>query len=649
MAVCNVKVVSIIGTNPSLDGVSKICGNCGFFVPGNIQDFNLNSEGLTPYNESNPYSELIKRLEEIAVLLGKRLSFVNIDRFNAGIKEVADFVEKLDAKVKDLESKKKETIKNIENLEKSLSLINKFCGKNLNLEEIFKCEYVTVRFGRLSKEAYKKLETLKNDSYIMFFPCKEEGNYYWGVYFAPTENLKEVDSFFSGLYFEHVKISKEDYKETPEQSEKYIKDKIEKEKVNLKNTEEQMGKIWETSKEQILRFYTKLKELETYFSVKKYSYAHKDSFLLMGWIPEEKEVEFSNLLDSVDGIEYKYTEADTSKGEEYLPPVKLKNNWFSRPFENFVKMYGLPKYNEFDPTLFVAITYTILYGIMFGDLGHGIVLFIAGLLLKKFKNFSLAPIMTRCGISASIFGTIYGSLFGFEKALNPFFKAVFGLKEKPIEVMSSSAIPKVLACAIFLGVTLLVVAMIINAVTSILSGDIENGIFGPNGLCGLLFYTSVVSGAVFQLVLNIKVFNVFYVSFLIVLPLILIFLKTPIANLVSGKKLFEGQSAGDYILQNVFEMFTIILEYISNTVSFLRVGAYVLVHSGLMMAVFIIANMFPAASFIVLILGNVFVVGFEGLLVGIQVLRLEFYELFSRCFSGGGKEFLPVRALKVNS
>ena len=83
--------------------------------------------------------------------------------------------------------------------------------------------------------------------------------------------------------------------------------------------------------------------------------------------------------------------------------------------------------------------------------------------------------------------------------------------------------------------------------------------------------------------------------------------------------------------------------------SFLRVGAYVLVHSGLMMAVFIIANMFPAASFIVLVLGNIFVVGFEGLLVGIQVLRLEFYELFSRCFSGGGKEFVPVRALKVNS
>ena len=93
-------------------------------------------------------------------------------------------------------------------------------------------------------------------------------------------------------------------------------------------------------------------------------------------------------------------------------------------------------------------------------------------------------------------------------------------------------------------------------------------------------------------------------------------------------------------------MFTVLLEYITNTVSFLRVGAYVLVHSGLMMAVFIMADMFPSLSAPILVVGNIFVVGFEGLLVGIQVLRLEFYEMFSRCFSGGGKEFTPVKVLK---
>ena len=89
-------------------------------------------------------------------------------------------------------------------------------------------------------------------------------------------------------------------------------------------------------------------------------------------------------------------------------------------------------------------------------------------------------------------------------------------------------------------------------------------------------------------------------------------------------------------------MFAILLEYILNTVSFLRVGAYVLVHAGLMSAVLEIAEMFSGASVIILIFGNIFVICLEGLLVGIQVIRLEFYEMFSRIFDGSGQPFEPV-------
>ena len=327
-------------------------------------------------------------------------------------------------------------------------------------------------------------------------------------------------------------------------------------------------------------------------------------------------------------------------------PVKLKNNWFSKPFESFIKMYGLPKYKEFDPTIFVAITFTLLYGIMFGDLGHGLVLFLLGLFFKK--KFSLAPVMIRCGASASLFGTLYGSVFGFENALNPFYKFLFSLNEKPIEVMSAASIPKIIAAAVILGVILVILAMIINIISSFKNKDIENGIFGPNGICGLVFYVSVLIGAVFEFLLNLKIFTMFYVIGLIVVPLISILFKTPLANLFYGKSLFSGQKFSEYLMQNFFELFTVILEYVTNTVSFLRVGAYVLVHAGLMMAVFIMASMFPSLYYLILIIGNVFVIGFEGLLVGIQVLRLEFYEIFSRCFSGGGVEFKPVKVVKTS-
>ena len=92
-----------------------------------------------------------------------------------------------------------------------------------------------------------------------------------------------------------------------------------------------------------------------------------------------------------------------------------------------------------------------------------------------------------------------------------------------------------------------------------------------------------------------------------------------------------------------------VLSYASNTISFLRIGAFVLVHAGMMMVVFTIAEMLGPIGYVVaVILGNIVVIILEALLVGIQVLRLEFYELFSRFFEGSGKEFVPVVARQTD-
>ena len=98
--------------------------------------------------------------------------------------------------------------------------------------------------------------------------------------------------------------------------------------------------------------------------------------------------------------------------------------------------------------------------------------------------------------------------------------------------------------------------------------------------------------------------------------------------------------------QGFFELFEAILSYVTNTVSFLRVGAFVLVHAGMMSVFFSLANMFGEYSvgfWIVVVFGNIFVLVLEGLLVGVQSLRLEFYEMFNRFFEGSGHEFKPIK------
>ncbi len=138
---------------------------------------------------------------------------------------------------------------------------------------------------------------------------------------------------------------------------------------------------------------------------------------------------------------------------------------------------------------------------------------------------------------------------------------------------------------------------------------------------------------------GVNLFVPVYVLPVLVLPLVLMLLKEPLVDLLNGHKDWYKISWGGLLSTGFFELFETMLSYLTNTLSFMRVGAYAITHVGLMMVIQMLAgsNMNP----IVIVLGNVFVMGFEGLLVGIQVLRLEFYELFGRFYDDGGVAYGP--------
>ena len=118
---------------------------------------------------------------------------------------------------------------------------------------------------------------------------------------------------------------------------------------------------------------------------------------MAGFVPTREVEKFREHMSTVSDIvieEKKYFVDDRMK-----PPTKLRNNWLFRPFEMFVNMYGLPSYTGIDPTPYVAITYMLIFGIMFGDLGQGLVISLFGFILTKWKNVKLGPIMERIGLS----------------------------------------------------------------------------------------------------------------------------------------------------------------------------------------------------------------------------------------------------------
>ena len=308
-------------------------------------------------------------------------------------------------------------------------------------------------------------------------------------------------------------------------------------------------------------------------------------------------------------------------------------------------MYGLPRYSEIDPTAFVAVTYTLLFGVMFGDLGQGLLVALIGWLMWKLKKMPIGKILLPCGISSAFFGLVYGSVFGFEHALDPLYHTLFGLEEKPIEVMNSSWAMRIILASVVIGLVLIVLAMCLNIFSSLRRRDYESGVFGPNGIVGLVFYSSLVFGFGAQLLLNVKIVTLPYVLTLIVLPLILMFLREPLGKLMAREPDWKPESWGGFIVQNFFEMFELMLSYLSNTMSFLRVGAFVLIHAGMMMAVFTLAELAGGIAYVVIVIfGNALVMCMEALLVAIQVLRLEFYEMFSRYYNGDGRAFKPLDA-----
>ena len=234
-------------------------------------------------------------------------------------------------------------------------------------------------------------------------------------------------------------------------------------------------------------------------------------------------------------------------------------------------------------------------------------------------------------------------MFGFETLLDPMFRSV-GFDEKPIEVMASKNTNTIILLAIGLGVFLLIVAMFLNVYTSLRQRNYGRALFGTSGVAGIIFYGSLVFGLTADIFLGMHVMTLPYILGLVVLPFLIIFFAEPLGDLANGEKDWQPESWGGYIVENIFESIEVLLSYVTNTMSFLRVGAFVLVHAGMMLVVFVLAETVGGVGYwLIVVLGNALVMVLEALLVAIQVLRLEYYEMFSRFYTGEGRQFEPVK------
>ncbi len=339
-------------------------------------------------------------------------------------------------------------------------------------------------------------------------------------------------------------------------------------------------------------------------------------------MPETQLEEIVNRLDMCQNMDYKIEEKANSKS-----PTKLKNSKLIQPFEAIVKMYGVPNTNEIDPTLFVAITAFLMFGFMFGDVGHGVVFLLCGWLLRK-KSKDFGNILVAGGLASTIFGIFYGSVFGKEDII----------PAKLIRPMND--INTMLIYGIVVGCVFILMAMILNIANGIKNHDFKRIWLDANGVAGLLLYGFILTLVAWYFLKGEMLVPTNAIVAIVGVLLILILWNDKLTKFVTKKK----EETQVQMIEKIFELLEMMLSFASNTISFLRLAAFAINHVGLCMAIYLLADMTSGAgNLAIAILGNVIVLVLEGLIVGIQILRLEYYELFSRFYAGDGTEYQSIQ------
>lgn len=415
-------------------------------------------------------------------------------------------------------------------------------------------------------------------------------------------------------------------KEIPDQDLSSINKEIQDVDKELEDIDSKIKQIKTSNKEVVdnlsnsLEYYEKSDEL-----VSKMARGNKYLYLT-GWVPDSKINDFKELSE-------KHSDTTVTVKDEtnQAPPTKLKNNKLFRPFEFLVNMYGAPNYNELDPTPFFALSYMLLYGMMFGDLGQGLVFVLLSFLVDK-KNKTFGALIRRIGFSACFFGLMYGSVFGIETLIP-------ALLIKPFD-----NIMKVLIASVAFGIGLLLIAYCLGIYNKLVKQkNIEEGIFGKEGFAGLMMMISFVI-----LILNIVNINVIPKNIgvvMLIASIVMIIFSKPIAAKIEKRDEVYESTAFDYYVESSFSIIEALLSVFSNLVSFTRVGAFAINHVGLYMAFEVMSKIAGGGikGIIILILGNILIIGLEGMIVFIQGLRLEFYEMFSKYYQGNGRKFRPIK------
>ena len=597
------------------------------------------------------YRDLAHRAERLAERLNVRLSEPSGEIEGREARDLEREREALEAKLAPLEaaltdvwSRRAAVRDRLGKARETLERSTRVRATGLDLHRALGLQFTCLRLGEAAVEDLSTLGTLLSPAPFAIVPLEAEGPSLLAAVAVPSSDRPRLENALRVVAFHDLPLPTDPADWEPERLTALIRDaEGEEERVTRELAERALeaAPVLEdvSARAEVGAL---LLQAETFFA------AAGRFIVISGWVPEESAERMrAAILEKTEGRAV----VDVEKPED-LPevaagalsvPILHRNPILLRPFQKLIQLYGTPSYEEVEPTAFFAVSFLLMFGLMFGDVGHGLVLFLAGYCLFRWipRYLDYGILLMEGGAAAAAFGFLYGSFFGIEGAL-------------PVLWMDPlTDLPHFLSVAVGLGVTLISIGLVLNVVNMWRAGERSHALFGARGLFGAFGYW-VVAAIVVRAALSGDVrLPGWVLAVLAAVPVLLLALKKPILRLVErGRPVRRTAAAGGppvlAALEGSVELIDALVTFFANTVSFLRIAAFALVHAGAFLALFALAETLSRVrgggilSVLFLAVGNAVIILLEGLTVSVQVLRLEYYEFFGKFFRGGGQPYRPL-------
>ncbi len=651
------RLVELMSLKQDVANVIEHLGKKGVFQFQQTKNSSSNSNTANQKYE-NIDKKFFDELDSSRVFL--KLDDLNEDEIleNRACDADRDEAGKLLANVSSLKERYEQITENNKKISDAYREASAFSNLQVSFDQLEHLSFLSMRIGKLPATNIGQLKEALGSS-VIIVPLGENSS---SILAATSKKGRfAMDTELKKAGFVELNVPK-DFKGVPENALEGLRLSLEQNNKQIDDINEEIKNFADTHKELLFKLLKKFSIASQITDVQNSLESTSLVYRLTGWIPASESQQFMKEIDEL-------TEGRTAI-REYLPsevssvingqekvPVKLKHGPLIKSFERMIFSYGSPLYRSIDPTPFVAVFFTILFGIMFGDCGQGLVFLILGILmaLKVIKVGGwnkFAPVFMSIGVSSSIMGLITGEFFATEKLLEPFalwVTGLFGTPHAPIVKMMPSSDPNsikvifgIFGVTIALGFVINSIGLVVNLINKIRQKKWGSAFFGKTGLAGLLFFWYVVffgirlgffSGSPMMFDWIFIGITLFFASF-----------GEPFERLLDGERPVLENGFGSMVIGGVVELIEVISTYLSSSISFVRVGAFALAHAVLGFIIHLMANMVgPVGGILVYIVGNAIVVVLEGMIVAIQVIRLQYYEFFSKFFGETGTEFKPFK------